>query len=106
MPFLPAVRECTPRYRWGDIVKLTIAASESLARTLQHAERARAFLRSPAIAVCRKGGPATTTLHYTRADGSTLYEISTDLGSDLQGLDTTIAELRRFLDTHGAWKKS
>jgi hypothetical protein len=48
---------------------------------------------APSVAVARKGGPATTTLHYTRADGSTLYEVAKDIGSDLTGLDAGIKAL-------------
>lgn len=63
----------------------------------RHARRAREYLNNPAVAVARRGGVATTTLHYTRADGSVLYEVNKEYGSDLTGLDTAIAVLESFI---------
>ena len=77
--------------------RLTLKQRRSIEFALRHAERAYAYIMADSMAVARKGGMATTTLHYTRADGSTLYEVAKDIGSDLTGLPTAIAELRSFL---------
>ena len=63
--------------------------------TLLRAER---YLYDPAVAICRKGGMATTTLHYTRADGSTMYEVEKAIGSDLCALPQAITDLTAILN--------
>lgn len=64
---------------------------------LRNVSRALTYLQRADIAVCRKGGPATTTLHYTRADGSTLYEVDKSIGSDLCGIESALEDLRRLI---------
>lgn len=77
--------------------KLTKKQRTAIEYALRNAERAFMFIQSGHIVVARKGGPATTTLHYARADGSTLYEIDKQIGSDLTGLENTIKALSDFL---------
>lgn len=67
---------------------------------LQNLERAERFLMKDYIAIARKGGLATTTLHYTRADGATLYELRKEYGSDLTGLQSGIQALKSFMRVH------
>ena len=81
-------------------MKLTKKARDDLRFVLRNAERAHIYISSPNIAVARKGGPATTTLHYTRADGSALYEVDKEIGSDLTGLKSAIAALATFIALH------
>ena len=80
--------------------KLTKNDRIALRIVLLHAERAKSFLDDPQIAVARRGTIATTTLHYSRADGSTLYEINKEYGSNLTGLESAIERLGHFLATH------
>lgn len=56
------------------------------------------YLRSDRIAVAIKGGPATTTLHYTRADGSALYEIEKEIGCKLCYIYTALESLNLLLE--------
>jgi hypothetical protein len=79
------------------MANLTKTQRAILESALRNAERAMAFIQAPHIAVARMGTLATTTLHYTRADGATLYPIAKDIGSDLTGLDNCIQSLRRLL---------
>ncbi len=81
------------------MAKLTKAQQRHLQRALAHAERAHAYLMSDQIAVARKDRAATTTLHYTRSDGSTLYEVQKEYGSDLTGLADCIADLKALLSS-------
>jgi hypothetical protein len=79
------------------MAKLTRKQVKAVEYALRNAERALAYIMAPDVAIARKGGQATTTLHYTRADGSTLYEVTKECGSDLTGLQNCIQELRLFL---------
>lgn len=78
-------------------LRLTRAQRSHLEYALRNAERAKTFIQSPDIAVGRLGKVATTTLHFTRADGATFYAINKDVGSDLVGLDNAIKTLRAAL---------
>lgn len=78
--------------------KLTNKQRQALEHALYHLERAHKFLMAPDTAVARRCRQASTTLHYTRADGAVLYEIAREIGSDLVGLETGIAALRQFLN--------
>lgn len=77
--------------------KLTRVQKIHAESALSNAVRALKYLQQSDVAVCRKGGFASTTLHYTRADGSTLYEVDKGIGSDLCGLESAITDLRRLL---------
>ncbi len=79
------------------MARLTRAQRGAIERALRHLMRARAYLLRSDIAVGRIGGPATTTLHYTRADGSTFFVLAKDIGSDLAGLGMAESELLRLL---------
>ena len=79
-------------------MKLTQKAKRELTRTLEDLERARAYLHNPRVAVCRYDETATTALHYSRADGSSLYPVAKDYGSELCLLDSGIQKLKRFLN--------
>jgi hypothetical protein len=60
--------------------------------------RAKDFIMNDRVAVCRVGGPATTTLHMERKlDGKVFYEINRDYGSNLCGLEEGIRKLDRML---------
>ena len=53
----------------------------------RHLNRAINFINSDSVAVCRKGkNNATTSLHFSRADGETRYDVDKHIGSDLTGL--------------------
>jgi len=78
-------------------VKLTQKQERELFTILEHLRRAQRYIDQPDIAVCRKGGMATTLLHYTRPGGPPLYEVDKGIGSDLTGLPEGIRRLREFL---------
>ena len=52
----------------------------------------------PTVAIARKGGTATTTLHCVNQQGTVLYEIDKEIGSDITGLYETVRSLERFLN--------
>lgn len=79
------------------MAKLTRKQTEALQATLYHLKRAEKYIHDPLTAVTRRCSVATTTLHYTRADGSVLYEVDREIGSDLTGLREGIRRLERFL---------
>ena len=66
-------------------------------KALRNLERGMAYVHSADTAVCKRGGFATTTLHYTRADGSVLYEVERAYGSDLVALQIAKETLESFL---------
>uniref|UniRef100_A0A6M3L0R5 Uncharacterized protein n=1 Tax=viral metagenome TaxID=1070528 RepID=A0A6M3L0R5_9ZZZZ len=79
-------------------MKLTKKQISSLYYVLRNLERARDYLMSKDTAVCHKGTFASTTLHYSRADGSTLYEVEKTYGSDLTGLFNGIESIKSLLN--------
>lgn len=70
-----------------------------LENVLYHARRAEQFVNEPSLAIARRGKMATTTLHYVRPDGTTLYEIEKGIGSDLCGLSEAIRLLKAMLES-------
>jgi hypothetical protein len=73
---------------------------KQLRAILSHLQRGREFLMSETVAVARKGKDnATTSLHYTRTDGNTLYEIDKGIGSDLTGIWEAERLLRHLLES-------
>ena len=81
--------------------RLTNKDRHELRRVLSDMERARAYLDQPNHAIVVLGGPATTTLHFTRAsDGQTAYEVNSHYGSDMAGLGRAIGALGSYLATH------
>lgn len=71
---------------------------------LRNAERALKYIERTDIAICRADSPATTTLHYRRDDGSTMYPLTKDIGSDITGLGSCIQELRNIIADHSEAK--
>ena len=67
-----------------------------------HAKAAHDYIFDGHGAVCRRGGVATTTLHYTRPDGTVLYEVAKECGSDLCRLNTALARLLDFVSRNEA----
>ena len=78
----------------ANLTKKQTAQLESVLRRLCEAEK---FLMADDIAVCRKGGVASTTLHYTRQDGNVLYEVNKQVGSQLVQLREGMRELLNFI---------
>lgn len=82
-------------------MKLTRRHRRELEQVESDLQRALDYVRRPDIAVAHKRGPATTTLHYTRPDGATLYELAKDIGSNLTGLESGLVRVRRMLQEAG-----
>ena len=78
-------------------MKMTRKMREELAYILRNLERGQNYIMSNNVAIARRSEHATTTLHYTRADGQCLYEIEKSYGSDLTGITTGIQALKNFL---------
>ena len=78
-------------------MRLSKAIRARIEFALRNAERAHAYIMRADHAVCIRRDLATTTLDYTRPDGSVLYEVTREYGSDLTGLKSSIAELRSLL---------
>jgi len=79
------------------MAKFTRVQKLQLEHVLRNATRALHYVMQPDVAIARKGGVATTTLHYFRADGSVLYEVDKEIGSDLCGLQSAVDDLQRLL---------
>jgi hypothetical protein len=82
-------------------MKLTVKQRHELHGVLYHFNRALKYIRQESIAVAICGNKATTTLHYSRGDGRTLYEVDKVIGSDLCGLEMGIHYLEGFIERHG-----
>ena len=78
--------------------RISKALQRRIDYALRNAERAQRYLNQADVAVGRLNGHASTTLHYTRGDGSTFYAIDKQIGSDLCGLQFCIDELSSILD--------
>ena len=80
------------------MARLTRAQRREVETAIGELRRGMGFIANPRIAVGHLGrAPATTTLHFTRADGATFYAINKEIGSDLCGFDFAIRALRRLL---------
>jgi hypothetical protein len=79
------------------MAKLTKKQANDLWRIVSHFERALNYMNGDRVVVALKDDMATTTLHYTRADGSILYPIAKDIGSDLAGLSAGLHYLKQFV---------
>ena len=77
--------------------KLTKKQTATLEAILYRLGEAEKYLMASDVAVCRKGGVATTTLHYTRQDGNVLYEVNKEVGSQLCQLREGMRELLNFI---------
>ena len=80
------------------MANLTRKQRESLETILYHAKRAERYMRQPNIAIARKGGAASTTLHCVNQQGTVLYEIDKGIGSDITGLYDAVRSLEHFLN--------
>ena len=80
------------------MAKITRKQIAVLRSALQSANRAKQYILNPAVAVAQRSNSATTTLHYTRADGNCLYEVTKEYGSDLCGLIDCIKTLEQFIE--------
>lgn len=85
------------------MAKFTHKQSGRIYAVLQRCEATQKYLSKPDVTVARVGGPATTTLHFTRADGRVLYEVNKEYGSDLAQLQIAIADLKALLTEHGGY---
>lgn len=82
------------------MTKLTKTERATLREALRHAERAQAYIMKADTVICSRSTIASTTLHYSRADGKALQEMAKEYGSDLCGLADSIRILGNFLATH------
>ena len=80
------------------MANLTRKQRQSLETILYHAKRAEKYIKQPTVAIARKGGMASTTLHCVNQQGTVLYEIDKEIGSDLVGLYDAVRSLERFLN--------
>ena len=81
------------------MARLTRKQTDRLLTVLYHLNRANGYINQPDVAVAHKCSQATTTLHYSRPDGSALYSVDKQIGSDLTGLAEGIRQLQMFLET-------
>jgi hypothetical protein len=79
------------------MAKLTRRQVAAITSVIHALERGVAYIDQPDVSVCRKGGPATTTLHYTRPDGSTLFEVEKAYRSDLCAFHSALKLARGLL---------
>jgi hypothetical protein len=82
------------------MAKLTKRDIAALRDIVYYAQSARNFILKDNVAVAMRGTMATTTLHYTRADGKTLYEVNKEIGSEFIMLSTAISKLKDFIAEH------
>jgi hypothetical protein len=80
------------------MARFTGKQRREIERAIGHLQRAAKFLAQPRVAVATRDDRATTTAHYTRADGGVLYEINKEIGSDLCGLDMGLRALRDLIE--------
>lgn len=83
------------------MARMTRVQRRDIERALYHVKRAAAYINRPDTAVAKVDNMATTTLHYTRADGRVLYEVAKDIGSDLCGLSDCIRILEQLERDNG-----
>ena len=82
--------------------RLTGKQVQTIENALYHLDRATRYIFAPQNAVCVRGTRADTTLHYTRADGQTMYEVQREYGSDLCGIRDARRALQAMLDLNTA----
>jgi hypothetical protein len=84
------------------VAKLTIKQRKALERVLYDIRRAKAYIDRPDTVVCGRSDMATTTLHYTRGDGTggALYALNKEYGSDLCGMESAERALQAFIANH------
>jgi len=79
-------------------MKLRVKDRARLQTILDNLERGRAYLMRQDVAVCKKGGSPTTTLHAVSKQGEVYYEVNKEVGSELTLLHTGIGQLRQALE--------
>jgi hypothetical protein len=81
------------------MAKLTKRQRGELERIRYDLKRALDYINAPNTAVCRIGGPATTTLHMTRQlDGRVFMEVNKEIGSHLCGLGEGLRKVDAMLN--------
>ena len=87
--------------------KLTKKQTDDLLRILQDISRAKSFINSPGIAICRVEDAATTTRHYIRANltpwpdlPESLLPIMKEAGSEWCLADNANRSLLRFINAN------
>jgi hypothetical protein len=80
------------------MAELTRKQRIALETILYHAKRAERYINQPSVAIARKGGIASTTLHCVNQQGTVLYEIDKGIGSDITGLYDAVRSLEHFLN--------
>ncbi len=83
------------------MAKFTRKQIRQIESILYHAERAHKYLMDTRTAIARRDTVASTTLHYVRPDGSALYEVAKEIGSDLCGLPDAIRGLKDLVEDNG-----
>ena len=83
------------------MAKLTRQQTRELLGVVSSLDRALRYVVRDRTAICYRDTMATTTLHYSRADGSAhLVEVEKEIGSDMTGLRTGLDSLKKFLDAN------
>lgn len=81
------------------MAKLSRAQRNELENIQRQLAQALAFIAKPDLALCKKGGFASTTMHMTRqADNAVLYEINKDIGSEFALAHAAQHNLNGFLE--------
>lgn len=79
-------------------MKIQTKVRRELELVLLDLKRANDYLTKADVAICRKGGVATTTLHMERKlDGAVFYEVNKEIGSNITGVEEGIRKLERLL---------
>jgi hypothetical protein len=84
------------------VAKLMRRQRNQLDAILAGLRRARAYIERNDTVLAIRSSAATTTLHYTRpSDGSVIYPVNKQIGSDIAMLHTGIHGLHQFLECEG-----
>lgn len=77
---------------------MTKAFRRELQRVQRDLRRGLDYIDRADVVVAKVGNAATTTLHYVRPDGQTLYSIDKEIGSDLVFLRSALVSIDHLLD--------
>jgi hypothetical protein len=81
------------------MAKLTKRQKNDIQQIIKHLQRGQSLIDSDSISVCRKKEQETTSLDFVRkSDGSVLYEIDKEIGSNLTGFPEAARLLHIFLN--------
>lgn len=83
---------------------LNLKRIETIRGAIRQIDRGLAYIMAPEIAICVRDSPATTTLHYARTDGHTLYEVAKH-SSDFVAFETARRILEVFIEEATAPEK-